>query len=130
MGIGPDSSPECWAQHYHRPRLSIVCALAGPRHDQGSQKRCLTGRRALTCPLCAVSFLCQWNSHGYDIAKVFGSKFTHISPVWLQLKRRGREMFEVTGLHDVDQGLHTACLPVLIPGMRRVRVSLCVSGHA
>uniref|UniRef100_A0A8D2CTX4 Chitinase domain-containing protein 1 n=1 Tax=Sciurus vulgaris TaxID=55149 RepID=A0A8D2CTX4_SCIVU len=45
-----------------------------------------------------------WNSHGYDIAKVFGSKFTHISPVWLQLKRRGREMFEVTGLHDVDQG--------------------------
>uniref|UniRef100_A0A8D2IK53 Chitinase domain-containing protein 1 n=1 Tax=Urocitellus parryii TaxID=9999 RepID=A0A8D2IK53_UROPR len=51
-----------------------------------------------------LGYVTPWNSHGYDIAKVFGSKFTHISPVWLQLKRRGREMFEVTGLHDVDQG--------------------------
>ena len=30
----------------------------------------------------------QWNSHGYDIAKIFAGKFTHISPVWLQLTRR------------------------------------------
>nr|XP_035939619.1 chitinase domain-containing protein 1 isoform X1 [Halichoerus grypus]XP_035939620.1 chitinase domain-containing protein 1 isoform X1 [Halichoerus grypus] len=51
-----------------------------------------------------LGYVTPWNSHGYDVAKVFGSKFTHISPVWLQLKRRGREMFEVTGLHDVDQG--------------------------
>ncbi|XP_062949578.1 chitinase domain-containing protein 1 isoform X2 [Cynocephalus volans] len=51
-----------------------------------------------------LGYITPWNSHGYDIAKVFGSKFTQISPVWLQLKRRGREMFEVTGLHDVDQG--------------------------
>lgn len=61
------------------------------------------------CPL----FLCQWNSHGYDVAKVFGSKFTQISPVWLQLKRRGREMFEITGLHDVDQGFSTSFLSIL-----------------
>lgn len=54
------------------------------------------------------SISCQWNSHGYDVAKVFGGKFTQISPVWLQLKRRGREMFEVTGLHDVDQGSRVA----------------------
>nr|KAF6398449.1 chitinase domain containing 1 [Molossus molossus] len=51
-----------------------------------------------------LGYVTPWNSHGYDIAKVFGGKFTQISPVWLQLKRRGREMFEVTGLHDVDQG--------------------------
>uniref|UniRef100_A0A8C8Z4S3 Chitinase domain-containing protein 1 n=1 Tax=Prolemur simus TaxID=1328070 RepID=A0A8C8Z4S3_PROSS len=51
-----------------------------------------------------LGYVTPWNSHGYDVTKVFGSKFTHISPVWLQLKRRGREMFEVTGLHDVDQG--------------------------
>lgn len=30
----------------------------------------------------------QWNNHGYDIAKWFAAKFTHISPVWLQLKRK------------------------------------------
>ncbi|KAM6157632.1 chitinase domain-containing protein 1 isoform 2-T2 [Rhynchocyon petersi] len=51
-----------------------------------------------------LGYVTPWNSHGYDIAKTFGNKFTHVSPVWLQLKRRGREMFEVTGLHDVDQG--------------------------
>ncbi|KAM9221938.1 chitinase domain-containing protein 1 isoform 2-T6 [Dugong dugon] len=51
-----------------------------------------------------LGYVTPWNSHGYDVAKTFGSKFTQVSPVWLQLKRRGREMFEVTGLHDVDQG--------------------------
>ncbi|XP_016120313.1 chitinase domain-containing protein 1, partial [Sinocyclocheilus grahami] len=46
----------------------------------------------------------QWNSHGYDIAKVFGPKLTSVSPVWLQLRRRGPESFHVTGLHDHDPG--------------------------
>lgn len=46
----------------------------------------------------------QWNSHGYDIAKLFGSKMTSLSPVWLQLRRRGPETFDVTGLHDHDPG--------------------------
>lgn len=46
----------------------------------------------------------QWNSHGYDVAKVFGSKMTSLSPVWLQLRRRGPETFDVTGLHDHDPG--------------------------
>ncbi|XP_025771338.1 chitinase domain-containing protein 1 [Puma concolor] len=63
-----------------------------------------------------LGYVTPWNSHGYDVAKVFGGKFTQISPVWLQLKRRGREMFEVTGLHDVDQGSHVAAhlLPRLL----------------
>lgn len=69
-----------------------------------------------------ASVLCQWNSHGYDVTKIFGAKFTQISPVWLQLKRHGREMFEVTGLHDVDQGL---ALSVSWPS-GGVSVSLCV----
>ncbi|XP_023382611.1 chitinase domain-containing protein 1-like, partial [Pteropus vampyrus] len=58
-----------------------------------------------------LGYVTPWNSHGYDVAKVFGGKFTQISPVWLQLKRRGREMFEVTGLHDVDQGSPRAARP-------------------
>lgn len=52
--------------------------------------------------------LFQWNSHGYDIAKIFGNKFTTISPVWLQVKRRGKEKFQFMGLHDADQGAHSA----------------------
>lgn len=46
----------------------------------------------------------QWNSHGYDVAKTFGPKLTSVSPVWLQLRRRGPETFDVTGLHDHDPG--------------------------
>ena len=26
-----------------------------------------------------------WNNHGYDVAKIFGGKFSLISPVWLQV---------------------------------------------
>lgn len=55
-----------------------------------------------TCLVCCITL--QWNSHGYDIAKTFGSKLTSVSPVWLQLRRRGPETFDVTGLHDHDPG--------------------------
>ncbi|KAK4822592.1 hypothetical protein QYF61_017324 [Mycteria americana] len=51
-----------------------------------------------------LGYITPWNSHGYDIAKIFGNKFTLISPVWLQVKRRGKERFQFTGLHDADKG--------------------------
>ncbi|XP_074852097.1 chitinase domain-containing protein 1 isoform X2 [Carettochelys insculpta] len=50
-----------------------------------------------------LGYVTPWNNHGYDIAKIFGNKFTLISPVWLQVKRRGKERFQFTGLHDADQ---------------------------
>ncbi|XP_038620638.1 chitinase domain-containing protein 1 isoform X2 [Tachyglossus aculeatus] len=52
----------------------------------------------------ALGYVTPWNGGGYDVAKTFGAKFSWLSPVWLQVKRRGRELFQVTGLHDVDQG--------------------------
>ncbi|KFO84288.1 Chitinase domain-containing protein 1, partial [Buceros rhinoceros silvestris] len=51
-----------------------------------------------------LGYITPWNSHGYDIAKIFANKFTLISPVWLQVKRRGKERFQFTGLHDADKG--------------------------
>ncbi|CAL1291053.1 unnamed protein product [Larinioides sclopetarius] len=46
----------------------------------------------------------MWNSHGYDIAKLFAAKFTMISPVWLQLKPKdSKGGFLVEGLHDIDR---------------------------
>ncbi|XP_068615608.1 chitinase domain-containing protein 1-like [Brachionichthys hirsutus] len=51
-----------------------------------------------------LGYVTPWNSHGYDIAKTFASKLTSVSPVWLQLRRRGPETFDVTGLHDHDPG--------------------------
>lgn len=44
----------------------------------------------------------QWNNHGYDVAKMFGPKFSMVSPVWLQVLRRGRHMYELGGAHDID----------------------------
>lgn len=51
-----------------------------------------------------LGYVTPWNSHGYDVAKLFGPKLTSVCPVWLQLRRRGPETFDVTGLHDHDPG--------------------------
>ena len=50
----------------------------------------------------AFPCLCR-NSKGYEIAEHFSAKFTHISPVWLQLRLgAAADAFSVTGQHDVD----------------------------
>ncbi|XP_046993629.1 chitinase domain-containing protein 1 [Schistocerca americana] len=49
-----------------------------------------------------LGYVTPWNGHGYDIAKIFGAKFSYISPVWLQIRRKDKA-YEVTGLHDVDK---------------------------
>ena len=46
----------------------------------------------------------QWNNHGYDVAKLFGSKFKYVSPVWLQVKRNPQGAYSVHGTHDIDKG--------------------------
>ncbi|XP_050298757.1 chitinase domain-containing protein 1 [Anthonomus grandis grandis] len=49
-----------------------------------------------------LGYVTPWNNHGYDIAKIFGNKFTSISPVWLQIKRERYLTYKVTGTHDID----------------------------
>lgn len=46
----------------------------------------------------------QWNGHGYDVAKIFGAKFSAVSPVWLQIVRKSAGEFAVNGGHDIDKG--------------------------
>uniref|UniRef100_A0A673IBI6 Chitinase domain-containing protein 1 n=1 Tax=Sinocyclocheilus rhinocerous TaxID=307959 RepID=A0A673IBI6_9TELE len=82
------------------------------------------------CPQCYTPkylsiVLPFWNSHGYDIAKLFGPKLTSVSPVWLQLRRRGPESFHITGLHDHDPGWVKAVRKVDLA--ESVRCSACVS---
>jgi chitinase domain-containing protein 1 len=48
-------------------------------------------------------YITPWNSHGYDIAKIFAKKFDYISPVWLNIKRTGLEKYLIGGTHDIDQ---------------------------
>ncbi|CAM6104767.1 unnamed protein product [Calypogeia fissa] len=47
-----------------------------------------------------LAYVTPWNGKGYDMAKLFRAKFTHVSPVWYQL--RGEEGLSLHGRHDVD----------------------------
>ena len=50
------------------------------------------------------TFFWQWNNKGYDRAVKFAKKFTHISPVWLQIhpgSGKGED-YVVKGTHDID----------------------------
>ncbi|GAB6028167.1 hypothetical protein CHUAL_002373 [Chamberlinius hualienensis] len=52
-----------------------------------------------------LGYVTPWNNRGYDVAKIFGRKFTDISPVWLQIKpTQGHVRYTITGGHDIDKG--------------------------
>ena len=52
-----------------------------------------------------LAYITPWNSRGYDIAKIFAAKFTHLSPVWFQLKiDHENEELRLDGTHDIDSG--------------------------
>ncbi|XP_041777478.1 chitinase domain-containing protein 1 [Anopheles merus] len=51
-----------------------------------------------------LGFVTPWNNHGYDVAKLWGPKFDYVSPVWLQILRKGPKKYEVAGVHDIDDG--------------------------
>lgn len=36
------------------------------------------------------------------MAKIFGAKFDMISPVWLQVLHKGKNIYEIGGTHDID----------------------------
>ncbi|XP_071826921.1 chitinase domain-containing protein 1-like [Apostichopus japonicus] len=42
-----------------------------------------------------LGYVTPWNGHGYDVAKIFGGKFSAISPVWLQIIRKAPRVFAV-----------------------------------
>eukprot|EP00775_Hariotina_reticulata_P004211 gene4211-4460_t len=53
-----------------------------------------------------LGYVTPWNSHGYEVAERWRGKFSHISPVWYQLKAASEgsgASFQLTGGHDVDQ---------------------------
>ncbi|KAL1198103.1 hypothetical protein V5N11_001190 [Cardamine amara subsp. amara] len=50
-----------------------------------------------------LAYITPWNSKGYDMAKIFNSKFTHLSPVWYDLKSQGSGLV-LEGRHNADKG--------------------------
>lgn len=51
-----------------------------------------------------LGYVTPWNNHGYDVAKLFGEKFSYISPVWLQIRQQAPKVYAITGTHDIDLG--------------------------
>ncbi|KAJ6646508.1 Chitinase domain-containing protein 1 [Pseudolycoriella hygida] len=51
-----------------------------------------------------LGYVTSWNNHGYDVAKIWGTKFDIISPVWLQIVRLPSGEYQINGEHDVDSG--------------------------
>ncbi|CAN8248186.1 unnamed protein product [Cochlearia groenlandica] len=49
-----------------------------------------------------LAYITPWNSKGYEAAKIFNSKFTHLSPVWYDLKSQGSELV-LEGRHNADK---------------------------
>jgi chitinase domain-containing protein 1 len=50
-----------------------------------------------------LGYVTPWNNHGYDVAKIFGPKFTLLSPVWLQVVPEGLGDYVIKGTHDIDK---------------------------
>ncbi|XP_060964379.1 uncharacterized protein LOC115704303 [Cannabis sativa] len=60
-----------------------------------------TSGRHHTFPV--LAYITPWNSRGYESAKRFNSKFTHLSPVWYDLKSQGSDLI-LEGRHNADIG--------------------------
>ncbi|WVZ69641.1 hypothetical protein U9M48_018400, partial [Paspalum notatum var. saurae] len=48
-----------------------------------------------------LAYVTPWNSKGYDMAKFFSAKLTHVSPVWYDLKS-DRNRLVLDGEHNFD----------------------------
>ncbi|TKY61270.1 Chitinase domain-containing protein 1 [Spatholobus suberectus] len=60
-----------------------------------------TSRRHYTYPV--LGYITPWNSRGYELAKRFNSKFTHLSPIWYDLKSQQTSLI-LEGRHNADRG--------------------------
>ncbi|XP_050235750.1 uncharacterized protein LOC126685828 [Mercurialis annua] len=50
-----------------------------------------------------LAYITPWNAKGYEMAIRFTNKFTHLSPVWYDLKSKGTELI-LEGRHNADKG--------------------------
>ncbi|EOX95742.1 Glycosyl hydrolase superfamily protein isoform 2 [Theobroma cacao] len=55
-----------------------------------------------------LAYITPWNSRGYEIANRFSSKFTHLSPVWYDLKSKSKGFVASQGSSLVLDGRHNA----------------------
>ncbi|CAO2170667.1 unnamed protein product [Urochloa humidicola] len=96
------------------PRLQTLQTTAHSVYERGIVKRDVSAREILTehtrvsenrsqrqFPNPILAYVTPWNSKGYDMAKLFSAKLTHISPVWYDLKS-DKNMLVLEGEHNFD----------------------------
>ncbi|KAL0039071.1 hypothetical protein WJX77_007043 [Trebouxia sp. C0004] len=70
-----------------------------------SHHECPANFRTRTSSAPVLGYVTPWNNKGYEIAERLSAKFTHIAPVWLQLRwDLAAATFTVAGQHDIDAG--------------------------
>nr|KAJ3423033.1 Chitinase domain-containing protein 1 [Polyrhizophydium stewartii] len=74
-----------------------------------------------------LAYVTPWNAHGYDVAKTFRGKFTHLAPLWFRFKRQDGRI-TVEGEHDVDAGWIADVREPSPQGQRALVVPLFQSG--
>ncbi|WOL03173.1 hypothetical protein Cni_G11893 [Canna indica] len=96
---GPgDSSPPALSVYERglvKPNVAFQEILA--ENSRFSKNR---SRRHFENPV--LAYITPWNSRGYEMAKLFGPKLTHLSPVWYDLKSEGKKLV-LEGRHNVDR---------------------------
>ncbi|CAL4975238.1 unnamed protein product [Urochloa decumbens] len=96
------------------PHPQTLQTTARSVYERGLVKRDVSAREILTehtrvsenrsqrhFPNPVLAYVTPWNSKGYDMAKLFSAKLTHISPVWYDLKS-DRNMLVLEGEHNFD----------------------------
>ncbi|XP_021313412.1 chitinase domain-containing protein 1 isoform X2 [Sorghum bicolor] len=96
------------------PHSQTLQTTAHSVYERGLVKRDVSAREILAehtrvsenrsqrnFPNPVLAYVTPWNSKGYDMAKLFSKKLTHVSPVWYDLKS-DRNRLVLEGEHNFD----------------------------
>ncbi|KAL2661621.1 hypothetical protein GLYMA_03G256800v4 [Glycine max] len=85
------------------PSQGLVTTHANCQHilAENSKVSGNSSQRHYTYPV--LGYITPWNSRGYELAKRFNSKFTHLSPIWYDLKSQQTSLV-LEGRHNADRG--------------------------
>jgi chitinase domain-containing protein 1 len=87
--------PSVWTRGLVTPKLKPKLVLQEHARAASNVQKQFRGE--------TLGYVTPWNSRGYDWAKQFRSKFTYISPVWLQVREDPEHVPILTGTHDIDR---------------------------
>ncbi|KAG3119782.1 hypothetical protein PI124_g2087 [Phytophthora idaei] len=92
---GSEGVPSVWVRGLVTPKLKPKLILQEHARAATKVEKKFKGE--------TLGYVTPWNSRGYDWAKQFRTKFTYISPVWLQLREDPDHVPIITGTHDIDR---------------------------